>query len=174
MNERNLATILSSASSKLPVVRDAPVVSSADLERAKFLQAETHRNFGGSLVEICNVEQAFRNYIAYNQLMIEELDNSSGPLPSDPRLAISYLELAVAYGFKKSYADSVACSRKALSLSYGIPEQRKAMNVRSLARANLALILLLQSIMDEAQSVAEAALLEREEILGVGDRTSMM
>lgn len=137
-----------------------------------FLLAETYRNLGTSAADICDVETAYENYVKYNELMVEQLGDDDSQ--TDPRLAISYLELAVAHAFKLEYEESRSCSQVALSLCESIPSPEMVMNLRTLAVANLALALLELGHANQARDMALQALQEREERLGSGDRTSML
>ncbi|PIA96290.1 hypothetical protein CB0940_10839 [Cercospora beticola] len=137
-----------------------------------FLLAETYRNLGTSAADICDVKTVYDNYVKYKELMIEQLGDDD--CQTDPRLAIAYLELAVAHAFKLEYKESKSCSEVALALCESIPLPEMVMNLRTLAVANLALALLELGDAAGARDKALQALQEREERLGPDDRSSML
>ncbi|PPJ52979.1 hypothetical protein CBER1_10953 [Cercospora berteroae] len=137
-----------------------------------FLLAETYRNLGTSAADICDVKTAYDNYVKYKELMLEQLGDDDRQ--TDPRLAISYLELAVAHAFKLEYKESKICSEVALFLCESIPLPEMVMNLRTLAVANLALALLALGDAVGARDKALQALQEREQRLGPNDRSSML
>jgi hypothetical protein len=125
-------------------------------------------------VELADVDMSFDNHVEYNRLMVAELESSGDALPSDPRLAVSYLDSGVVYAFKRNYEECIRRSQRVIELSRGIPDNTKAVNLRSLAGANLAMGLLYTSRTEEALPIAEATLAEREAHLGVNDRISLV
>lgn len=143
-----------------------------NLDDTSLIFAETYRNQGTSAADICDVQTAYDNYLKYNSLMVAQLGDEDHQ--TDPRLAISYLELAVAYAFKQEYQESKECSEIALKLCEWIPWPEIVMNLRTLAVANLSLALLELGDAREACSKALQALQERENRLGLDDRSSML
>lgn len=142
------------------------------------LLAETYRSLGFSATDICDVDSAYENCSEYNRLMIEQLGHQERP--SDPRLAISFLELAVAHGFRLDYENSRLCSEKALELCRWIPSTdgmdvaASGMVIQTLAVANLALALLELGNPIRARDMAMRALTDRENKVGRDDRTSFL
>ncbi|KAM3413649.1 hypothetical protein BST61_g10342 [Cercospora zeina] len=125
-----------------------------------FLFPETYRDQGTSAADICDVDTSYDNYQKYNRLMLDQL--GVGDHQTDPRLAISYLELAVGHAFKQEYQESQECSQMALKLCEWIPSPEMVMDLRTLAVANLALALLELGDASGACNEALQALKERE------------
>ncbi|CAK1367572.1 unnamed protein product [Cercospora beticola] len=143
-----------------------------NLDDTSLLYAETYRNLGTSAADICDVKTSYENYSKYNSLMLAQLGDDDHQ--TDPRLVISYLELAVAHAFRQEYQASKECSEFALTLCKWIRSPEMVMNLRTLAMANLALALLELGDYTGACNKALQALTERENRLGRDDRSSML
>lgn len=120
---------------------------------SSLLLAETYRNLAFVAAGMSDVKTCFSNYLEYNNMMVQELGSQAQP--KDPRLAISYLELGVARGFRMEYAESRQCSEKTLELVQWLDDPAFAANLRTLAVANLSLALLELGQPDEALEIAQ-------------------
>ena len=110
--------------------------------------------------------------MTYHQMMKEQLGGDAKP--TDPRLAVSYMDLAVKRGFKREYAECAADSKKAIELCQWLTKPGDSLNITSLSSANMSLSLLELGDVEAAKDVALQALSAREAILGIDDRVSFM
>lgn len=143
-----------------------------DVDRARILLAETHRNMGCNAAEINKGELARHNFQIYNNMMIEA--SQAPTAEADPRLPISYFELATAHIMLRNWDESMRCNHAALEEAAKIKDVTRLTPIRTLTLTNLACACLLTGRIEEALGHASMALKEREALYGPNDRQSMM
>ncbi|XXG97829.1 hypothetical protein Hte_004143 [Hypoxylon texense] len=136
------------------------------------LYAEIHNNIAGSETELNNADEAMRHFLIYNKMLVEE--HRSEITVSNSRLTSSYFNVGMSYTMKADYKNAVQWLKKALEEAERLNEPTKIKLARSLALINLGLTYWLQGDFEESSQILETARAEREEILGINDRESMM
>ena len=142
------------------------------VSRIEFLLAETYRNLGCSAAEINDSEATISNLQKYNAMMRNEFAEKEPD--TDPRLAISYFDLALGYTMAGRYEEAVSCNVTALEEAQRLKSPDQAKATSSLPLTNLACTYWLMGRSEEADTILKTALKAREDLFGVNDRKSMV
>ncbi|KAI9930214.1 hypothetical protein MW887_012026 [Aspergillus wentii] len=166
--QANLKTVLADNADN----KNEPTLSPEELGKASFLLAETYRNLGCHAAEINQFAMAKSCFETYNTMMIDKFHDT--PPGDDPRLMVSYVELATAHIMIEDWPNAVRCNLKALEAAEKLTDPFKAKQGRTLPLTNLACTYMLSERIEDAGDLLYTALREREELFGSNDRQSML
>lgn len=132
--------------------------------------AEIEHNRGCIATETNEPAEALSHHIKFNNLMKTELGQVQGG--TDMRLAISWNELGCAYMLCRDWNQGAYCFRRSIALMQQL-DDFKEISI-SLPVVNLGLASWLQGNIDEAKTLLENGLRQRELTYGAGDRVSFI
>lgn len=142
-----------------------------DQSEEYLLLAELHNNIAGAATENNDADTARLHFENYKNLL-QDRDKINRNV-SDTRLASAFFNVGLSYTMKGDYSSALPYYQDALKEAETLPHP-KCKIARTLALVNLGLTRWLMEEYDESSDLLETALRERELLLGVNDRESMM